>query len=252
VEAGLIPKKDSVEEDAAEAAMGRARVAGALIVSRIVVVMTCVLMSKEVTVSVTVTATVGHSDTVPVPGGSVEFRDALGVNDGKLGMVRGIVMFAELLGIVTDTTVPDETVKLPPVGGMTTVSVTGGAEVMLLDGPGMLTDGRGVLVNAGVETLALPLDDGMGKGERGESEFVPVEPLDTGAVGNTNVEFAGGVIDALIILEFVDGVTDALTMLEFVDGVIDALTLDDDGIGKGERGASELVPIDLDDVMLAL
>jgi hypothetical protein len=92
----------------------------------------------------------------------------------------------------------------------------------------------------------------MGKGERGESEFVPVEPLDTGAVGNTNVEFAGGVIDALIILEFVDGVTDALTMLEFVDGVIDALTLDDDGIGKGERGASELVPIDLDDVMLAL
>jgi hypothetical protein len=203
-------------------------------------------------------------------------------------MVTGTVMFTELLGIVTDTTVPEDTVKLPPVGGMTTVSVTGGAEVMLLDGPGMLTDGRGVLVgntvvvfadgvicvkipdlgvelagavefadgggtNADVEMLALPLGDGMGKGERGESEFVPVEPLETGAVGKTSVEFAGGVMDALTILEFVDGVMDALTMLEFVDGVIDALTLDDDGIGNGERGASELVPVDpRDDVMLAL
>jgi hypothetical protein len=35
-------------------------------------VMTCVLTSKEVTVSVTVTATVGQSDIVPVLGGRVE------------------------------------------------------------------------------------------------------------------------------------------------------------------------------------
>jgi hypothetical protein len=72
VEAGLIPKKDSVEEEDAAMATGRARVAGAVMVSRIVVVMTCVLTSKEVTVSVTVTATVGQSDIVPVLGGRVE------------------------------------------------------------------------------------------------------------------------------------------------------------------------------------
>jgi hypothetical protein len=68
------------------------------------------------------------------------FADAVGVNDGTLvvmfttGIVTGIVMFAELLGIVTDTTVAEDTVKLPPVGGIMTVSVTGGLEVMLLDG----------------------------------------------------------------------------------------------------------------------
>lgn len=123
------------------------------------------------------------------------FEDAVGVRDGTLvvilaiGMVTGIATFAELLGTVTETTVPDETVKLPPVGG---------AEVMLLDGPGTLADAKGILVeiimvvlaegvicvkvpdlgvelagavefadgggtNAEVEILALPLGDGMGK-----------------------------------------------------------------------------------------
>jgi hypothetical protein len=39
----------------------------------------------------------------------------------------------------------------------------------------------------------------------------------------------------------------------FRGGTIDPLTLEDDGIGNGERGASELVPVDpRDDVMLAL
>lgn len=75
------------------------------------------------------------------------FTEMLGVNDGALveltgGNVTGMVMFAEELGIVTDTTVALlEMVKLPPVGGMTIVSVTGRLEVMLLDCTGMLAEG---------------------------------------------------------------------------------------------------------------
>jgi hypothetical protein len=119
---------------------------------------------------VTVTATVGQTDAggsvllnegvglaegmddelkPPVGSGGVYvmFNEAVGVNDGTLdvmltaGIVTGIVKFAELLGIVTEMTVPEDTVKLPPVGGMTTVSVTGGLEVMLLDGYGTLAEG---------------------------------------------------------------------------------------------------------------
>lgn len=87
------------------------------------------------------------------------FKETLGVSDGMLtvvsiaGIVTGIVIFAELLGIVTDTTVPEDTVMLPPVGGMTTVSVTGGPEVMLLDGKGTLADGKGTLVEMAMVVL---------------------------------------------------------------------------------------------------
>lgn len=68
------------------------------------------------------------------------FVEAVGVKDGTLdvilatGIVKGIVKFAELLGIVTEMAVPEDTVKLPPVGGITTVCVTGELEVVLLDG----------------------------------------------------------------------------------------------------------------------
>ena len=75
------------------------------------------------------------------------FTEMLGVSDGTIveltgGSVTGIVMFTEELGIVTETTVTLlEMVKLPPVGGMTTVSVTGTLDVMLVDGTGMLAEG---------------------------------------------------------------------------------------------------------------
>jgi hypothetical protein len=90
------------------------------------------------------------------------FKEALGVTDGTLvmlitGSVTGTVILAEALGIVTDNTVilvPVDRVKFPPVGGITTVSVTGALEVMLLEGPGMLAEGGGAPVVAGIDTFA--------------------------------------------------------------------------------------------------
>jgi predicted permease len=71
------------------------------------------------------------------------------------GSVTGIVMLAEALGIVTDTTVMlEDSVKFPPVGGMTTVCVTDALDVTLLDGPGRLADDGGVPVVAGIDTFA--------------------------------------------------------------------------------------------------
>lgn len=75
------------------------------------------------------------------------FTEMLGVSDGTLveligGSVTGTVMFTEALVIVTDTTVTLlDRVMLPPVGGMTTVSVTGRLDVMLVEGTGTLAEG---------------------------------------------------------------------------------------------------------------
>lgn len=83
----------------------------------------------------------GKDEELPVENGGVYvmFTEVLGVTDGGAlvlltgGMLTGTVIFAEELGKITETTMPDGTVKLLPVGGITTVSVTGGLEVMLLD-----------------------------------------------------------------------------------------------------------------------
>jgi hypothetical protein len=120
----------------------------------------------------------------------VIFEDALGVADGTLvvlrnGNVTGIVTLVEALGIVTDTTVMlEDSVKFPPVGGITTVSVTDVLEVTLLDGPGRLADGGGAPVVAGIDMFA----DGV----------VCVNVPDPGVELTDKVEFAeAGGIDVL-------------------------------------------------------
>jgi hypothetical protein len=104
----------------------------------------------------------GMEERLPVANGGVKvmFEEALGVADGTFvvltnGSVTGMVILAEALGMVTDTTVMlDDSVKLPPVGGITIVSVTDVLEVTLLDGPGTLADGGGAPVVAGIDTFA--------------------------------------------------------------------------------------------------
>jgi hypothetical protein len=67
----------------------------------------------------------------------------------------------------------------------------------LEDGAGLLTvPTETVEFDEGIGLLMLPIgvdEDGIGNGLRGESEFVPVERLETGAVGKSIVEFADGV-----------------------------------------------------------
>lgn len=70
VGAGLISKKELVEGERASARVkGRMTAAGAVTVSTTVVVMTWMLVAKVSSVTVTVTATVGQSEILPVPGG---------------------------------------------------------------------------------------------------------------------------------------------------------------------------------------
>lgn len=54
-----------------------------------------------------------------------------------------------------------------------------------------------VFTGGTIEPLTLD-DDGIGNGERGESELVPVEPVDTGAVGVAIVELPEGVMMPLL------------------------------------------------------
>jgi hypothetical protein len=247
--------------------------------------------------------------------GIVMFADALGVADGTLvmlmtGSVTGIVMLAEALGIVTDKTVvpvPVDRVKFPPVGGITTVSVTGMLEVTLLEGPGMLTDGGGAPVVAGIDMFAngvvwvnVPVpgvelagvveftDAGgidvltpelvSGKGDRGWSELVPVDPrlevmfklalgvalggivtvifelplgVALGGIGIVTVMFKlafgvtlGGIGIVTVMFKLALGVTlGRTTTVEFEGITIASLTVELVR-GKGERGWSELVPIE--------
>jgi hypothetical protein len=231
--------------------------AGAVTVWINVVVMTCTLVA--VVRSVIVIGAVGQIECVELSDGveeirggvEVELSEGLGVTDGK---VTGTVMLAEEVGIVTDTTVTllPETVMLPPVGGMITVSVTGGAEVALLEDGGVLSVGRievrttevsdvGVIwvkipVTGveGVGTVEFAENGGrvpltelvMGKGDRGLSELVPMERrLEVVLRLVVGVALGGGVVD-----EFDDGTMEALTV-ELVRG-------------NGERGFSELVPVE--------
>jgi hypothetical protein len=188
-------------------------------------------------------------------GVKVEFRDGLGVTEGKmLGRVTGTVMFAEEVGMVTDMTVRvlPETVMLLPVGGMITVSVTGGADVMLLEGGGVLSVGR-MLVrmtevsDVGVIWMEIPVkgiegvgavefaDDGgivpltelvRGNGERGLSELVHDEHrLDVTFRLLVGVTLGGAVVE------------------KFDDGAIEPLTVELVS-GNGERGLSELVQLE--------
>lgn len=90
----------------------------------------------------------------------VMFSEIFGITEGVAlviltgGMITGTATFAEQLGMVTEITVPDDTVKLPTVGGITTVSVTGGLEVMLLDCTGTMSDGTGTLVEIPIDEFA--------------------------------------------------------------------------------------------------
>jgi hypothetical protein len=89
-------------------------------------------------------------------------------------------------------------------------------------------------------------DDGIGKGERGESEFVPVDLRDDVMLAL----WLGVMLGGTVMEEFEDGIGLLIVpteTVEFEEG-IGLLTLptgvEDDGIGNGLRGESELVPVD--------
>jgi hypothetical protein len=110
---------------------------------------------------------------------------------------------------------------------MTTVSVGGELDVLLPDGVGMLADGTGMLVEAGTVLFA----------GRGISVKMPDPGVEL--AGTVTLAEAGGIEDEISA----PGVTAGAEELENAAGtpVGNTAVL---GIGKGKRGASELVPID--------
>jgi hypothetical protein len=120
-----------------------------------------------------------------------------------------------------------------------------------------------------LDALLLTLGVGRGNGERGSSEFDPVEPVDSVMLelalgvmlgGEVIVELEDSVIDPLTVVEFARAEVKTVVMFElglgdplggivteaFEDGTIDPLL--GSGVelvrGNGVRGASELVPVD--------
>jgi hypothetical protein len=88
----------------------------------------------------------------------------------------------------------------------------------------VFVNGRALLSIAGIDEL------GMGNGKRGESEFVPVEPV----LIVTAVLGLGTVPKVTVRVEFADGTIDALGGTELAEEL---------GIGKGLRGESEFDPV---------
>jgi hypothetical protein len=88
----------------------------------------------------------------------------------------------------------------------------------------VFVNGRALLSIAGIDELE------MGNGKRGESEFVPVEPV----LIVTAVLGLGTVPKVTVRVEFADGTIDALGGTELAEEL---------GIGKGLRGESEFDPV---------
>jgi hypothetical protein len=208
----------------------------------------------------------------------VELADAMN-DEFPVGKVRLLVTFNEAPGVtegivvilaedmVTGTVTLTDAVETPTEGTVTTfVPDEGGLEVTLVDGPGILADGCGMLLIMGTVVLAeaggiddeapmlgvklgaagteefadgtiLPVGNtaelGIGKGVRRPSELVPIDlEIDETFKLRLGVPLGSAGTDALA-----DG-----TMLPLL-GTGREL---DDGIGKGVRRPSELVPIDLE------
>lgn len=101
-----------------------------------------------------------------------------------------------------------------------------------------LADAGGIAL----ETLKLELGVGIGNGERGASELVPVEPKDVVILALGLGVMLGGTVssdDGTVELADAGGI--ALETLKLELGV---------GMGNGERGASEFVPVEAKDVVI--
>jgi len=204
----------------------------------------------------------------------VILREALGVADGTLVMFAddcvGTVELRETLAVLIDAIVmPLESAVVLMSGGTMVDSGTGALEVALNVGPGTLDEGTSELetgtvafaedvtteegvkvelseaedtprveIAGGRDAVMLPSgggtireaelvasmeDEGIGKGVRSPNELVNVGPVD--------VSFRLGVNVALGVLE----------IEEFVAGTDELV------VGKGDRGASEIEPNELDE-----
>jgi hypothetical protein len=130
----------------------------------------------------------------------------------ELGMGNGIRGASELVPIELEGTVPLKLGLGVALGKIVTVVV-------------VFVNGSALLSTAGTDEL------GMGNGIRGASEFVPIELEGT-------VPFKVGIGVAL------GGTT---TTVVFVKGnalLLNSIGADELGIGKGERGESEFVPVE--------
>ncbi|KAH8723000.1 hypothetical protein GQ44DRAFT_344269 [Phaeosphaeriaceae sp. PMI808] len=188
-------------------------------------------MLVAVDASMMVTRAVGHIQGLPVENGGrlVMFDDTLGVADGTFVMLvkGGVASTDELrdaLGVLTGVTVnpvPVSGVVLTN-GGIPTVCVIGGIEVMLLEGPGMVTE--------------TPVESGTEMFTEGEA-CVNILELSIGLTEDVEFSERGGMDDEAAVGMLI--VKLLVTVILGNDGV---------GMGKGDRRSSELVPLDRVDV----